>query len=683
MLPSNNRFTSGKKKNDCRIRCSMHHMGGRALSDRGKILNVFNKQLKTTEKTHCSVNSLTVDCKCLNHDSMTDGQHKMKRLKSRKERSQMRGGKKEASTSKSHHHHCRRQSSKDMAHFQNGCHCPSRKDAPFPNIIPAAQEPSIITDSRLIGHHGLFNHEVKSIDIERLLSEQRKRGTQVQEKNNATSHPSSTSHIPSPLSINELLGEDTDEVLPIEKAKAHDDCRKKGKKISQGSDVTPVQRPQQQPDLSPDSVKSISSAKRSSLDAVIIKSKKTDPVMSEKGRESQLTPTVVRENVKTLNRKVKGNVISNLEHTPKNQESPVHQTQAPGLSLSPPQPSSSPTADSSDIQNRRRDPVCVSKSVSTLAAGLCDCLQFPLLRRRNLVAESREVLLKALRERHGPRLQENLLEVQRSISFGDDSSKKVQDHEPTMIDELSPLDAFTTAFQATATQPCFDSEKTTPFRMTGTGRFNWKSRPHQNLEQTAEWLTSPVETSVSLLDDILRPTCAPQFYMDFEPSGVTASDHLFSPTSCWEEKASASHHWEDSFNRLKSKEAVMFNHTRAVPERSSWSQFSGINIQRFCPYQTQLPDRHSPAPTHFPREKDPFEVDRSSFAPSFVQIHHPQQSFQPFSQFSHPSPCLPLRSHHTDMMHYPPSHMLEKDTVPPLSSFPSPGHWSFPPMRLY
>ncbi|XP_031144294.1 uncharacterized protein si:dkey-250k15.4 [Sander lucioperca] len=673
----------------------MRYVCGRALSDRGKILNVFNKQLKTTEKNHCSVNRLTADCTCLNHDSMTDGQHKMKRLKSRKERSQMRGGKKEASTSKSHHHHCRRQSSKDMAHFQNGCHsschCPSRRDAPFPNIIPAAQEPSIITDGRLIGHHGLFNHEVKSIDIERLLSEQRKRGTQVHEKNNATSHPSSASHIPSPLSINALLGEDTDEVLPIEKAKAHDDCRKKEKKISQGMDVTPVQRSQQQPDLSPDSVKSISSAKHSSLDAVIVKSKKTNPVMSEKGRESQLTPTVVRENVKTLNRKVKGNVISTLEHTPKNKESLAHQTRARGLSPSSPQPSSSPTADSSDIQNRRRDPDCVSKSVSTLAAGLCDCLQFPLLR-RNLVAESREVLLKALRERHGPRLQENLIEVQRCISFGADPTKKIQDQEPTMIDKLSPSDAFTTAFQAaTATQPCSDTEKTTSFRMMGTEHFNWKSRPHQNLEQTAEWLTSPVETSVSLLDDILRPTCTPQFYMDYEPSGVTASDHLFSPTSCWGEKASASHHWEDSFNRPKSKEAVMFdsfenasmNHTRAVPERSSGSQFSGINIQRFFPYQTHLPDRHSPAPTHFPQEKDPFEVDRSSFAPSFAQIQHPQQSFQPFSQFSHPSPCPPLRSHHTDMMHYPPSHMLERDTVPPLSSFPSPGHWSFPPMRLY
>ncbi|KAJ0065894.1 hypothetical protein NL108_000128, partial [Boleophthalmus pectinirostris] len=47
-------------------------------------------------------------------------------------------------------------------------------------------EPSVITDRRLIGHHGLFNHEVKSIDIERLLSEQRKhdRCEKLQQKSN-------------------------------------------------------------------------------------------------------------------------------------------------------------------------------------------------------------------------------------------------------------------------------------------------------------------------------------------------------------------------------------------------------------------------------------------------------------------------------------------------------------------
>ncbi|XP_068568974.1 proline-rich protein 19 isoform X2 [Cebidichthys violaceus] len=447
---------------------------------------------------------------------------RMKRLRSRKERSQMRAGGKGASKSKTHHHHhCHRQRSKDMAYFQNcchsSCHCASRRNAPFPNVIPVPQEPSIITDRRLIGHHGLFNHEVKSIDVERLLSEQRKlgkSGRQGQEKNNSSSRPSSTSHVPSLFVTHHLLGADTDEVLPFKEKTAHANCRKKEEKISQGSDLTPGQRPQKKLDLSSERFKSVSSSKHSS-DVVIIKSKKTKPLMSEKGKDSQLTPTVVKENVKILNRKAKGH-ISSVEHTPKNQESPVHQTQARGLSPSPVLLSSSDTVDSFDIQRRRQDARCASKSVSAVAAGLCDCLQFPLLRRRNLVAESREVLLKALRERHGPRLQENLLEVQRGLSFGVDPTKKVQVQEPTMIDELLPP-----AFQAdTASQPCYDSQKTTSFKMMGSRPFKSRPEPHQTLEQTADWFRSPVETSVSLLDDILRPTCAPQFCMEFEPSGA-------------------------------------------------------------------------------------------------------------------------------------------------------------------
>ncbi|XP_035527538.1 uncharacterized protein LOC118335392 [Morone saxatilis] len=461
--------------------------------------------------------------------------------------------------------------------------------------------------------------------------------------------------------------------------KALDNCREKESKISQGSDLTPGQRPEQQLDLSSGSLKSSLSSKHSSIGR-----------KSREGGESQHTPTVDRGNVNTLNKKVKGH-LSTLEHTPKNQDSPVPQTQDHGLSPSPLQLSSSHSAESFDIRRRRPDSDCVSKTVSAVAAGLCDCLQFPVLRRRSLVAESREVLLKALRERHGPRLQENLLEVQRCLTFVTDPTKDVQDQEPTMVDEDELL---TKAFQANAaSQPPLDTQKTTSLKLMRSGHFNWKSSPqlHQNMKQAAEWLTRPVETSVSLLDDILRSTSSPEFCMDFEPSGVKASDHLFAPsaTSCWGENASASQHWEDRFNKAKSNENVMFgsflNHNRVFTERSSRSQYRG-NIQPLFPYQAQLPHRNSEQPMHPPREQDPFETDRNSFAPFFsAQICHPQQStnFQPFSQFSHPSACPPLRSHHTDMMHYPPSHMIERDPAHPLSSFPSPELWFFPPMRLY
>ncbi|XP_063734369.1 uncharacterized protein si:dkey-250k15.4 isoform X2 [Eleginops maclovinus] len=630
----------------------MSHLCGRALSDKEKCLNVFNNQLKSADKNPRSVNRFTADCNCLHH-SKTGEQNKMKRRRSRKERSQMRGDVKEFPAYKSHHHQCRSQISKDMpAHFKNCCqssfHCPSRREGSFPSIIPAAQEPSIITDSRLIGHHGLFNHEVKSIDIERLLSEQRKRGQQVHENKNATSRPVSTSHIPSPSTTHDLLVADNDEGLPFQKQTVHDDCVKKDNQMSQVSEITPGQRAQQQLELSSESVKSISSSKHSSSDVVIVKSKKINPFVSDK--ESLLTPTVM----KTLNQKVKGHVIFALDHTPMNQESAVHQTQAHDVSPSLLQVSSSHTADNSDLHPRRADPDGVSQLVKAVAERLCDSLRFPLLKRRNLVAESRDVLLRALRENHGSRLQENLQEVQRCLSFGADPSKKVQNQESTMMDELLPPDVFQAAFQAkTASQPCFDTQKTTPFRTTGSRHFNWKSRPQQNQN--------------------MEPFC-----MDFEPSGGTANNHLFSPPSCWRQTASESDTWEERFNRKRSNtdftfdsfEKSIIDDTRAERSRT---------IQPFFPYQTQLSDRCPAELMHFPQEKDPFQSDRYSFAPSFST----QKSFHPYSQFNHPSTCPHLRSQHNDMKHYPPSHMIDKDPAAPLSSFPSPEQWTFPPMRLY
>nr|XP_019948532.1 PREDICTED: uncharacterized protein LOC109633254 isoform X1 [Paralichthys olivaceus] len=658
---------------------NMSHMCVRDSSTKEK------KSSETTYKSCCSVNRFPADCKCLNR-CRTDGQPKTKRLKTRKERSQMRGAGTEASKTKSHPHHCHRHSSNGTAHFPNFCHgsCNSRRDGPFSKVVSTTQEPSIITNSRLIGHHGLFNHEVKSIDIQRLLSQQERleRGGQKAQEN----HPSLTPLIPSPFSSNGLLEADTDEVVPFEKkedraAKTRVDCQEKEKQILHESDITPGQRPQQQLDLSSESCRSIFSSKNSSSDVI----KKVNPVIHEKDQEFRLTPTVDRDIVKTSYEKVKKKVIS----TPKNQEPPSQH--ARHLSPSPPQLFSSPTTDSFHTEHRRRDPDFISKSVSAIGARLCDCLQFPRLRSRNLLAESREVLLKALRERHGPRLQENLLFQQRRLHFGTDLTSRVQDHdlEPTMTyeNELSSTDV--SAFQADAVGPtCSD---TTALREMRSKHFKMKSslQPQQSLKSTAVSLTRPVDTSSRLLGDIVRLGSCPQFRMNVESSGTAVGDYLFtsSPTSCWGDKASASQQWDVSLNRTRCKESIIFdsfdnslsNHTGAFREKSCGPQYNDTQPLFHC--QTQLADRHSAEPMRFPQ--DPFKTDRFCFTSSFSsQIHHPNPSSR-FQTFSPALTCPPLSSYHTDMIHYPPSHMLERGPAPHLSSLPSPEHWSFPPMKLY
>lgn len=192
----------------------------------------------------------------------------------------------------------------------------------------------------------------------------------------------------------------------------------------------------------------------------------------------------------------------------------------------------------------------------------------------------------------------------------------------------------------------------------------------------------PLETPVSLLDNLLRPACSPQFCMHFEPSGVTASEHLFnsSPTLCWGEKTSVS----QQLNRPKSKGTVVFgsfensymSQTRAAAERSSGSRYSGSIIQHHpvFPYQAKPPDAHLArcAPV-----QDPFETGQFPFAPSFSTKRNQPQQHSHFSQFIPPLHYPLLRSDFTDMVNYPPSHMLERDPAPSLE------HWSFPPMRLY
>ncbi|XP_030606271.1 proline-rich protein 19 [Archocentrus centrarchus] len=656
----------------------MSHMCDRALSEKIKGFKIFNKKSKTDQRC-CSAKRFNAHSKYSKHYNEADERNKMKRLKTCKERSRIKGGWKENSKIKSHKRHCLCQSNVDMAYLHNCCHAcchSSKRKPPFPRVVPSAQEPCIITDSRLTRHHGLFNHEVKSVDTERLLSEQQnlEENEQIKEKRTDISHLYSTSHSSTPLSSDGLLGADTDVMSFRKKAdpasKDHTDCQEKEKKNlqfdTQQSDVTPGQRPQQRLALSCESFQSSHLSKHSFLNVVTTKTKKAC-AMSENNRESLLTPIVDGDDMKTLNANVKKHVISTPEQNPEIQEPPVQQIQSHGLSASPFKLFSSPTTDSCHIQDRRQDPEYVTKSVRAVAARLCDRLKLPLMRSRNLLSENREVLLNALQERHGPWLQENLLRVQQHLSFAVHPRNKVQDHdqEPARINEEEQFPA------------------DMPVKMSGSRHFKWKPSPypHCRQKQAAEWLTSPMETSVSIFDNIFRPSLSPQLYIDLGPCGDSESKR---------EKASVPEDWEEHFNRSKSKKSPMFDsfencfmdYTRATGQRSPG--YFDINTQLSFSYQEQLPDRHAGEPMYFAQQEDLLGTDRYSCAPSFpAQIHHQSNHFQPLSHFSQPSACPHLKSHNTDMMYYPPSYMLERDPAQSLAAFPSPESWSFPPMRLY
>ncbi|KAI7806219.1 uncharacterized protein LOC130558452 [Triplophysa rosa] len=104
---------------------------------------------------------------------------KVKCLKTRKERNQIRG--QERIWSHTCLQHSRKVGSEKAQH--NGCHSvvSSRKDKSFAKpFLP--HKPSIITEGRLTSIRGLFSHEVRSIDIERVVSEQLKTEKQRKDK---------------------------------------------------------------------------------------------------------------------------------------------------------------------------------------------------------------------------------------------------------------------------------------------------------------------------------------------------------------------------------------------------------------------------------------------------------------------------------------------------------------------
>lgn len=272
-------------------------------------------------------------CKCQAGAS----KRKTKRLRSRKERSQTRGGKdgRKVKTGR-----CHPDGGLDVGHLHGCCRHGRRRDGASPpppplcEALAPTQEASVITGARLIGHRGLFNREVKSIDIERLFF--RKKEAKVKE---------TSSRVPS------------DAGGPDEEAR--EGCEKK----SQASDVTPSQREQERP----------SSA--CSADAPLAKTRKPDP-------RQRPPPSAGRT------------------------KKPPELERAPSPVLC--QPVAAETGVNAHGQSRG----ATRESVAAVSRRLREALRFPSAKKkRDLVAESREVLLGALREAHGQRLQQNLLHM--------------------------------------------------------------------------------------------------------------------------------------------------------------------------------------------------------------------------------------------------------------------------------
>ncbi|KAK7886860.1 hypothetical protein WMY93_026481 [Mugilogobius chulae] len=639
----------------------MSHVCGRTSSAKDKASKVFYRKIKPTSKDALTTGKGGADSKC-GKCTKVESQHRMKKLRTRKERNQIRnGGKKEAPNNKSCHHYYNHQTSKDISYVRQCCH--TTQDA-LPNIAPVAHELSVITDNRLIGHHGLFNHEVKSINIERLLSEQRK--LDRSEKQQGKSNPTFTN--PPANETEYVLDSTNDEAVisnksALQSSKIYNTLKRRVKKTvesnSQGSDLTPGQRSRET---------LISSTETNKLENVVVTGiKETQPVISDINSDLHQTPCSFKENKKIL----PGSLPSIIETTPKKLVPSADLSQVkqltPLLQFSPPMEESS-----SNLNKQQEDlnTDAVAMSVKAIAASLCNSISFSLLRDKNLLTESREVLVKALRQRHGAQLKSNILKVHRRLYSWDEGQEEVSElsHSPIFADRKeSPFSTgeFPTASEATGFL-------TSSFEKTGRLPFDWNSADWSNpLDQTAGWLGTPADNPVVPNDTFIRRGF-PKFSVDFDFGNSVSKEkeHLVSPSflpSCVDGPRSSGH-TDNLFTSSRRKEfSSVFKPTQ------NDITFSNITGHRRSPLHYSTDPHHS--------MHSSFETQRKSFPDEIPYFHH-ENPFDPSRHVNFISASPAFRP--VDLAHYPPSYMLEQGpNLSSVSSFASPEHWSFPPMRLY
>ncbi|TRY95592.1 hypothetical protein DNTS_018372 [Danionella cerebrum] len=143
------------------------------------LARTHKSQVSSTAKTSCDGEDAgltynSVSCNNLKIDTHSNSSLKVRRLKTRKERNQIRCKQRQC---KQRHmcHPCQQHISKDVGEKAQMHHM-HRKEKPF---VPQIQ--SIITEGRLTSTKGLFSHEIRSAKIDRILRERTKRNGQDEE----------------------------------------------------------------------------------------------------------------------------------------------------------------------------------------------------------------------------------------------------------------------------------------------------------------------------------------------------------------------------------------------------------------------------------------------------------------------------------------------------------------------
>ncbi|XP_048007716.1 uncharacterized protein LOC125242800 isoform X3 [Megalobrama amblycephala] len=421
----------------------MSHQSCKSFPHKHNLPKISNDHHSIKAKSSCHAASAIHNCKSLCSSSMNTDvhcnlSHKVRRLKTRKERNQIRGQER----NKSHtYHQLSRTGGGEKAQCCNihPLFC-SRKERTFAKpFIP--QKPSIITEGRLTSIRGLFSHEVRSIDIERLVSEQIKRDKQRKEQRKP-----SMAHISSPQSpsvpdsdqdctlneVQEPLQEQENNTPPQVKRKKSSRKELIGKnsgiQTNRGvagpmglsrEDGKYVRNANARKEDTNSKTRQESPSSPRETEHMVLSSLENEPVhqLCSTPVETNMNKSDISETctLKPHNEGNQENALMNIQRFEKTNVEVPQMLENPQTltSLSELDSGSGQLAD--NVKQREQMSLSCREAVKRLATRLCQASELHVpSHRRPLLAECRETLMQTLQKRHSFQLEHNL---HRLLSF--------------------------------------------------------------------------------------------------------------------------------------------------------------------------------------------------------------------------------------------------------------------------
>ncbi|XP_076847360.1 proline-rich protein 19 [Brachyhypopomus gauderio] len=413
----------------------MSHRDRRPLSEKQNALNTFSNKAKVKS---CSKDVLVSCCKSVCITNRTEDcsvSQKVKRLKTRKERNQIRGH----DTNNSYQKHQQKQGSKEKAQNYNFQDYPSghlvkhfQKERAALKPIPP-QQLSLITEGRLTSIRGLFSHQVRSVDIERLVKNQKKRHRSKEHKSGQDTlndSPSLPSH--SPLIFKSKSSECGRCIEEQQKSKRSRNI------LSQQTDTVTLYKTdrkyisaQSLHEAVDNTIGSSSPCSQRGMEPVVLSSLESEcdhntssTIAKANCNKPHVTPKM-KDTLKSLDQEqtTKTTTAIDKRHGFVNTQSSPTKSVLLGMcaphsdSGNPSFITSSPALDREHVALADECHGQNQGVVGRLAARLCQTLNIlPQRRRCPLLTESREVLLQTLQERHSSQLQHSLCRLRSYIS---------------------------------------------------------------------------------------------------------------------------------------------------------------------------------------------------------------------------------------------------------------------------